>query len=155
MRKPARFALAAILLAVGGGLLGFPAQQKKEPLPKVLSALAPLYPRIAAAARIQGVVTLRVSTDGKHVVAFDAESGPALLVQTTKGNIKTWEFEQHKPTSFEIKFRYRLTNYHCDSGCNCTSDEKESVLLQLPDSVELIATTQMECDPAVTTEKQK
>ena len=115
----------------------------------------PVYPPLAPAARIQGVVVLRISTDGKHVVTFDAESGPAHLVQTAKDNVKTWEFEQHNPTSFEIQFRYRLIGYHCETGCKCYSDEKESVLLQLPTSVELSATLPMICDPAVTIEKKK
>lgn len=148
MRKPARFAFAILVLVLNGGLLA--AQQKKEALPRVLSASAPLYSPLARQSRIEGSVTLRVTTDGKRVVTFDEESGPALLVRIARENVKTWEFEQHKSISFEITFRYRLTDFHCDSACTCTSDEKESVLLQLPTNVELNAPRPMACDPSET-----
>jgi hypothetical protein len=71
-------------------------------------------------------------------------------VQAAKENVKTWVFESHTPMNFEIKFRYRLLAYHC--GPEPDSEEKESVLLQLPTYVELTATLPMICDPAVVVE---
>src|SRR5216684_927146 len=41
------------------------AEEARAPLPKVVSASVPFYPRLAPSARIQGAVTLRLSTDGK------------------------------------------------------------------------------------------
>jgi hypothetical protein len=119
-----------------------------------VSAWAPLYPPLGRQARIQGAVILRVSTDGKRIVKFESESGPPLLVQAVKENTKTWEFEPHKPISFEVRFQYRLIGYHCDARCNCSGDEKESVLLQLPAYAELTTTLPMICDPAVPIEKK-
>jgi Gram-negative bacterial TonB protein C-terminal len=145
----------AMVMAASGSLLSTAAQQAEAPLPKVLNASIPVYPPSAPFARIQGVVTLRVSTDGTRVVRFDAESGPYVLVQAAKDNIKTWEFQPHKPTTFEVKFQYRLIGYHCEAGCNCHGDQKESVLLQLPTNVELSAVLPMFCDPAVTLEENK
>src|SRR5713226_899102 len=74
---------------------------------------------VARQTRIQGVVTLRVSTDGKQVSAVDAENGPPLLVKAAKENVKTWQFEPHTGTKFEITFHNRLLPVECDSDCNC------------------------------------
>jgi hypothetical protein len=127
------------------------AQETQAPLPKVVSASAPFYPRVAPSARIEGVVRLKVSTDGKHVVTFDTESGPPLLVQAAKENVKTWEFAQHKPASFEIRFDYKLSR---PSSCYSvwSDDYQESVLLRLPSRVELSAAIPLLCDPAATIE---
>jgi len=124
------------------------AQQPKR-LPKVVSASVPFYPPLAGQTRIEGIVTLQVSTDGKQVSAVDAEGGPRLLVDAATENVKTWHFDPHPPTRFEVKFRYRLLDYKCDPGCNCEPEEKESVLLHLPASVEVSAVVPMICDPAV------
>ena len=116
------------------------AQQKKESLPKVWSAAAPFYPPIAKQASVQGIVTLRVTTDGKRVVNFDAQSGPPYLVLKTKENVKTWEFQPHTPTSFEIRFEYTLSAP--SSPCDWDGSEeraKEFVVLRLPTYVELHA----------------
>lgn|ERR1700719_3197811 len=144
--------------ALGLILLSFvpsAAQQTEAPLPKVASASVPFYPQVAPSARIQGAVTLRLSTDGKGVSAIEAESGPPMLVQAAKANVKTWQFELHAPTSFEVTFRYRLLSYVCESGCRCHSEEKESVLLQLPTNIEVSATLPMICDPAEKISKRK
>jgi hypothetical protein len=117
----------------------------------------PLYPRAATAARVQGLVTLRVTTDGQRVTVIEPKSGPPFLVQATEENVKTWRFEPHAPTTFEVRFNYKLsTQYTCAPGCtDCRSAEKDSVLLQLPTDVELKATIPMLCDPAVTLEEKK
>jgi TonB family protein len=126
------------------------APQAEAPLPKVASASVPFYPRLAPTARIQGTVTLRVSTDGKRVSAVEAESGPPMLVQAAKENVKTWQFESHTPTNFEITFHYRLLlPSKCDSDCHCDSTKKETVLLQLPTNVDVSAKIPVICDPAV------
>jgi len=120
----------------------------KAPLPKIASASVPFYPPLARQTRIDGTVTLRVSTDGQHVSALEAESGHPLLVNAAKENVKTWQFESHTPTSFEVEFHYRLLPIKCDAECACDSEERESVLLQLPANVEISAKGYMTCDPA-------
>jgi TonB family protein len=117
-------------------------------MPTVASASVPFYSRAARAARIQGEVRLWVSTDGKRVSAVEVESGPPMLVEAAKENIKTWQFEPHKPTSFQVTFHYRLLlPANCDSECNCDSEERESVLLQLPTDVKVSAKIPAICDP--------
>ena len=139
--------IAAIALLVL--LLPSAAQQAKVPMPKVVSASVPFYPRLAAPARIQGLVTLQLSTDGNRLSAIDGESGPPMLVEASKENVKTWQFEPHVPASFKVTFHYKLLPAKCDSQCKCDSDEKESVLLQLPTNVEVSAKEYTICDPAV------
>jgi hypothetical protein len=157
VRRVFRVGVFILLLSATGGLLAVAAspQQSDAELPKVSGAWVPDYPPLAAAAHIQGLVTLRVSTDGKHVATFDSESGAALLVLAAKENINTWEFAPHKPTSFDIKFEYKLTGYHCEGSCDCHHDEEASTVLHLPTLVELSTPMPMECDPAVTIEKKK
>ena len=143
----------------GSGLIAFlllaassAAQDKpvgvKAPLPKIVSASVPFFPPLARQTRIDGTVMLRVSTDGQHVSAAEAESGHRLLVNAAKENVKTWQFESHTPTSFEVEFHYRLLPIKCDAQCACDSEEKESVLLLLPANVEISAKGYMTCDPA-------
>src|SRR5207245_3861261 len=103
-------------------------------LPKVVSASVPFYPDLARQTRIEGAVTLRVSTDGKLVSDVGAVSGHPILVRAATENVKTWELKPQVPTSFELTLRYKLFILECDSECNCDRGErgtKESVILNL------------------------
>ncbi len=120
------------------------AQQK--PLPVVISASVPLYPRIAQQAHIEGIVRLRISTDGNRVALVEVQSGQPMLAQAVQENVKTWQFEQHSPTTIEVAFHYRLLPSKCDAECKCDSAEKPSVVLRLPTEVEVNAQELMVCD---------
>jgi TonB family protein len=135
-----------LLFILGMGAIVAIGQQK--PLPSVISASVPFYPRIPQQAHIDGVARLRISTDGNRVASVEVESGQPMLAQAAQENVKTWQFEQHSPTTFEVTFRYRLLPSKCDAECNCDSAEKPSVLLQLPTDVEVNAKELMVCDPA-------
>jgi TonB family protein len=127
------------------------AQKTASDLPKVIRASVPSYPELARQTRIQGTVTLRVSTDGKLVSDVDAESGHPILAKAATENVKTWEFKPHAPTTFEVSFHYRLFVPDCDSECNCDRGERgetESVLLHLPTDADVSAPTLLTCDPA-------
>jgi TonB family protein len=123
-------------------------QQAKTPVPALASAAVPFYPRVPQQAHIEGVVRLRISTDGNRVASVEVESGQPMLVQAAKENVKTWQFERHAPTSFETTFRYRIFPTKCDSQCNCEGVEKRTVLLRLPTEAEVSAEELMTCDPA-------
>lgn len=137
---------ALVLFIMAMGAIMAIGQQK--PLPSVVSASVPLYPRITQQAHIEGVVRLRISTDGNRVASVEVESGQPMLAQAAQENVKTWQFEQHSPTTFEVTFRYRLLKSKCDAQCNCGAAEKPSVLLQLPTDVEVNAEELMVCDSA-------
>lgn len=145
MRK---LGILGVVLTLSVGANMSVAQQAKKPMPTVAGASVPLYPRVIRAARIQGDVTLRLSTDGERVSTVEVESGPPMLAEAAKDNVKTWQFEPHAPTSFEVTFHYKLLlPTKCDSECNCDSEEKESVLLQLPTNVNVSAKVPAICDP--------
>jgi TonB family protein len=137
-----RGALAFFILGMGAIM----AVGQQKPVPSVVSASVPLYPRITQQAHIEGVVRLRISTDGNRVASVEVESGQPMLAQAAQENVKTWQFEQHSPTTFEVTFRYKLLPSKCDAKCNCDSAEKPSVLLQLPTDVEVNAKELMVCD---------
>jgi hypothetical protein len=130
--------LALLTLAVGANMS---AQQSKKPLPRVASAGVPLYPPSPRIAHIEGVVRLRVSTDGKRVSGVQIESGQPMLAAAAKENVNTWEFEKHDPTSFEATFRYKILPPACELS-------NPTVLLRLPSEVEVTATGWQTCDPA-------
>jgi len=121
---------------------------QQKPLPSVISASVPLYPRTPQMAHIEGAVRLRISTDGNRVVSVEVQSGQPMLTQAAQDNVKTWQFEQHSPTTFEATFHYKLLPSKCDAECNCDSAEKPSVLLHLPTDVEVNAKELMVCDSA-------
>jgi Gram-negative bacterial TonB protein C-terminal len=129
--------------------------QTKEFLPRVVSASVPFYPELARETHIEGAVTLQVSTNGKSVSSINPENGALLLINAARENVKTWQFAPHNPTNFEVTFHYNLLPVECDSNCNCGPKEKESVLLQLPTTVEVSAPPLMICDPAVEIRRKK
>ncbi|PYT57320.1 MAG: hypothetical protein DMG35_20485 [Acidobacteria bacterium] len=138
-----RMASVPILLVLGFGGTMSTAQQSKEPLPTVATAGVPFYPPVARVARIEGVVHLRLSTDGKRVSAISVESGPPALVQAAQENVRTWQFKDHSPTTFEATFRYKMLP---ESECAMDSG---TVLLRLPTEVEVSARGVQTCDPTV------
>jgi hypothetical protein len=118
------------------------AQSSQEPLPTVTSAAVPLYPRTADIVHIEGTVWLRVSTDGRRVSDVKVEGGPPMLAKAAADNVRTWEFRQHKPTTFKVKFNYRILP---DSGCDM---DNSVVMLRLPVEVEVSTKGVHTCDPA-------
>jgi hypothetical protein len=83
-------------------------QQSKGVLPMVAGGAIPLYPPLARAAKVQGVVHLKVVTDGTRVVTAKAEDGNRLLAAASEENARTWQFSKHVPTSFTVTYRYRI-----------------------------------------------
>ena len=128
-------ALCALML---GTLTTIFAAQEGNPLPRVVSAQVPMYPRILRSAQVEGVVRLQVTTNGKRVASIKALSGPPMLEKAATENVETWEFAGHHATTFETTFKYRLSETVCDKYCNCDSLEDPVVLLRLPAEVELI-----------------
>jgi hypothetical protein len=139
---------AAIFLILEMGKTDSASQQERA-LPAVASAIVPFYPRTPQVTHIEGVVRLRISTDGIQAPSIKVESGQTMLSQAVEENVKTWRFEQHSPTTFEATFRYRLLPSKCDSECNCDSPERGSVRLNLPSDGEVTAKELLTCDPAI------
>ena len=83
-------------------------------MPTVTSAAVPLYPRTADLVHIEGIVLLQVSTNGARISDVKVEAGPPMLAKAASDNVRTWEFSQHTPTTFRVKFSYRILP---ESGC--------------------------------------
>ena len=118
------------------------AQKAEQELPLVVSGKMPLYPIMARAARVQGVVKIKVMTDGKKVTSVDVVSGPPMLVKFAKENVFTWEFAAHKPTRFLTTFEYVIEE---PAQCDYSND---ALTLRLPLEVRVSAKGLSTCDPA-------
>lgn len=141
-RYPMRRFVGVGLMILGGMLSPAAAQKAEQNLPVVVAGEMPLYPIMARAARVQGVVKIKVTTDGKEVTSVDAESGPPMLVKFAKENILTWKFTEHKPTTFVTTFDYVIEE---PAQCDYTND---AVTLRLPLEVRISAKGLKTCDPA-------
>jgi hypothetical protein len=131
------------LMILGGILSPALAQKAEQEIPLLTAGTMPLYPRMALAARVQGVVKIRVTTDGKKVASLEAESGPPMLVKAAKENILTWEFDEHKPMTFVTTFEYVI-----EEPAECGFSNGASVL-KLPLEVRISTKGLKTCDPAV------
>ena len=139
-----------VLLMLGLAVLAYgQSAAPQAPVPALASAGVPFHPRVPQQAHIEGIVRLRISTDGNRVASVEVESGQPMLAQAAKENVKTWQFEPHTPTRPRSTFHYRLISSKCDSQCNCDGVEKGSVVLHLPTEAEVRAKELLTCDPAV------
>lgn len=77
-------------------------------LPIVISASMPFYPDMARRARVEGIVRLRVTTDGARVEEVVVIGGPPLLTESARRNVETWEFGDGRARELEVTFHYVL-----------------------------------------------
>ena len=104
-------------------------QSQQPSLPTVAGAAVPLYPPLARVANVEGVVRLRIATDGQRVTSARVIEGNKMLAAAAEENIHTWTFSRHESTAFVVTYRYRLTgDSHSDNP---------TVLLRLPKDVEI------------------
>jgi hypothetical protein len=106
-------------------------QQSKVSLPMMASAQVPLYPPVARLSNVEGVVHLKVTTDGHRVVYTHVEDGHRLLAAAAEDNAKTWQFSLHEPITFTVTYRFRLlTDWKGDPN-------NPRVVLRFPTEVEV------------------
>jgi TonB family protein len=116
-----------------------------QKLPIVKSGEMPFYPPLANAARIQGDVHLRVTTDGSGVASVVVESGQPMLAKAAQDNVRTWKFEPHEPTSFSTFFVYHL---RAEPKCETDKSGNGEIHLKLPTQVEITTNPRGACyDP--------
>jgi hypothetical protein len=97
----------------------------------VASAQVPLYPAVARLANVEGVVHLKLTTDGHRVVSTQVEDGHKLLAPLAEENARTWQFSLHEPTTFAVTYTYKLVDDWKGDSNNPT------VVLKLPTEVEV------------------
>lgn len=141
-RLSMRMSVGVGLLVISGMQQPVFPQNPAEVAPLVIAGKMPLYPLIAVHIGLQGIVKIRVTTDGKKVVSLEAVSGPAMLVKFAKENIRTWEFAEHKPTTFVTTFEYVL-----EEPAECGFSNSVAVL-KLPLEVRISTKGLETCDPA-------
>lgn len=95
------------------------------PLPSGGSIL--FYPPLARITNTEGVVPVKITTDGHKVIEAKAESGPKLLIEAAEQNAMQLEFRIHEPTSYTMIYRFRLD----DEG----DPNNSIVILKLPSEV--------------------
>jgi TonB family protein len=105
MRPTCTILLLSVWLVVVPSAL---AQAFTEVLPKVVQHSEPIYPPLARQTRIQGEVSVRITTDGESVREAVAQTGHPLLRKAAEDNAKTWKFAPHTPSAFNVTFRYKL-----------------------------------------------
>lgn len=84
------------------------AQEPSRALPRVIDHAPPIYPQIVKTAHIQGLVRLKITTDGHAVTSVEVVDGPALLLRAASDNVKTWTFVPHTPGTFEVTFDFKI-----------------------------------------------
>jgi hypothetical protein len=117
------------------------AQASKISLPMIAGAAVPLYPPLARAAHIEGIVHVRITTDGHRVIDAHVEDGNKLLAAAAEENVRTWQFATHQQTTFIVTYRYKL-----DAGLK-GSPNNPTVTLRLPTEVEVSTTPLVINDP--------
>jgi hypothetical protein len=116
-------------IAFGGTHFNAIGQEPTPALPMVSAAPVPLYPPLARQTNAQGIIHVKIQTDGQKVVQTHAEETNKLLSTAAEENAKNWEFSKHTPVTFTITYRYRLAD-ECDSN-------NPTVTLHLPTQVEV------------------
>jgi TonB-like protein len=117
-----------MLSVLPGAIPSALAQESTEALPKVVQHSEPIYPPLARQARIQGEVSVKVTTDGESAREAVAQTGHPLLRKAAEDNVKTWKFASRTPSIFNVTFRYKLME---------SSVEVE--FLELPTIVQILA----------------
>jgi len=130
-----------ILVVASMAFAGAAARGSKIALPTVAFAEVPLYPPLARVARIEGVVHVKVTTDGHRVIGAEAQDGHRLLAAAAEKNARTWEFATHEPMAFTVTYRYKLAT-RAEGNPN-----NPVVTLRLPTDVEVATSPVIISDP--------
>jgi hypothetical protein len=117
------------------------AQESKVAVPKVETVGVPFYPPLARAAHVEGIVHVKITTDGRRVTATHVADGPKLLTSATEENAKTWQFAAHEPTTFTLTYHYKLIAKLKGDPINPV------VTFRLPSEVEVSTTPLVISDP--------
>jgi hypothetical protein len=99
-------------------------------LPTVTCVGVPFYPPVARTANVEGIVHIKVTTDGGSVIAALTEDGHKVLAEAARENVRTWKFLHHEPTTFTVTYRFRLVT-------DLPERNHPRIVLQLPREVEV------------------
>jgi TonB family protein len=128
--KLCRLLPRTLLVILALSTLAIP-QQSQRALPLVTAIDVPFYPPLARTAHLQGVVRIKVTTDGQRVTATHVEEGHKLLAAAAEENARTWRFAPHEPITLVVTYRYKIEREWQGDMTN------SGVLLRLPSEVEV------------------
>lgn len=106
--------------------------QQQSPQLTVTKFECPTYPHKAESMRLQGMVILQVTTDGHAVTAVKLTTGHPVLAQAAEENVRTWEFADHAPATFEVRYFFQEGKGKRDSVTKC------SAKLEMPSKVTVL-----------------
>ena len=106
-------------------------QAQGRPGPVATNIGVPFYPPLARVANVQGVVHIKVTTNGSRVTAAHADDGPKILADAAQENVRSWHFLAHDPITFTVIYRFRIVT-DLKPG-----QDNPRVVLQLPREVEI------------------
>lgn len=139
MKSAASLAVATLLLS--GGL----AATRRAPLPVVIAADVPMYPRAALDARDSGDVVARVSTDGRQITTVHGSGRSSRLDTAAAENLKSWRFAPHEATSFDVTYHFEILTRGCEA---LGRDTHAAATLRFPTSVDVFAEVAGSCPGA-------
>jgi len=84
----------------------FALAQTDTTLPTVTAFDCPKYPSKAESMRLQGVVKMRVTTDGHQVTDVKVLPSHPVLADEAVKSVRTWKFADHQPTTFIVTYLY-------------------------------------------------
>lgn len=113
-------------------------EASRTSLPSVYAAAVPIYPPVAQMANVQGVVRVRVATDGHTVVSTSVENQDAnpVLARAAEENAQTWKFSAGEPVTFTVTYRYVLVTKLRDIRSNAGNSK---VVIRFPTDVQVSA----------------
>jgi TonB family protein len=125
------------LLAILVGISEADDHASKATLPSVYAAAVPIYPSVARIANVQGIVRVRVATDGHGVISTSIENQDAnpILARAAQENAQTWKFSAGQPIKFTVIYRYVLLAELKDIKSNANNSK---VVLRFPTDVEIL-----------------
>lgn len=82
--------------------------QSSAPYPRLMRADIPLYPPVAAQARVSGKVEVRFTLKSGDIIGAGVISGSPILAMPTLEEFKTWHFSPDSYGTFLIVFEYRI-----------------------------------------------
>jgi Gram-negative bacterial TonB protein C-terminal len=88
--------------------------QADTALPIVTAFECPKYPSKAQSMHLQGMVELRITTDGHRATHIEVLPSHPILSEEAIKNVRTWTFADHKATSFVVAYYYTLEEHYKD-----------------------------------------
>jgi outer membrane biosynthesis protein TonB len=137
-RYTSALVVITLLIITAVGRVGAAQEATRAALPNVYVAAVPIYPSVAHMANVQGVVRVKVITDGHAVVSTSVENQDVnpTLARAAQDNLQTWKFSAGEPTTFTVTYRYVLAAKLKDIKSNASNSK---VVIRFPTDVEVSA----------------